>query len=340
MVKCGNEKCGEPGSDGGTASRGMGRRPALTGFVFDPVCKKHVTGAGHPESPARLDAVAGALECEEFQGRLVKIAPRKAADSEILACHERAYFDRVRDDIAAVWRATVEYDAGVCEESFDASLHAVGGVLAAADAVVAGNVKNAFCAVRPPGHHATGARGMGFCFFNNVAIAARYAQSKHKLARILIADWDLHHGNGTQEIFYEDPTVFYFSTHCRPCYPGTGGAEETGRGEAAGTTLNCPFPPGAGGKEIIGAFTEKLVPAAEKFNPDLVLISAGFDCRRGDPLGAFALTDDDLATLTRIMLDIARRCADGRLVSVLEGGYDLTGLAAGVTAHVRTLCEA
>jgi acetoin utilization deacetylase AcuC-like enzyme len=178
---------------------------------------------------------------------------------------------------------------------------------------------------------------MGFCIFNNVAIAARYAQKKHKIKRVLIADWDVHHGNGTQNIFYEDPSVFFFSTHLYPHYPGTGSEGETGSGSGRGTILNCPLPRGSGRTEIVGAFQEKLVPAADKFKPDLVLVSAGFDSRAGDPLGGFTLGDRDFAELTRIMLGIAEKHADGRLVSVLEGGYDLTGLASASAAHVKTL---
>jgi len=314
----------------------------MTGLVCDPRYKEHRSGAGHPESPARCDAITEALGKEEFEGRLVKIEAREAAEAEILTCHEPRYFQRVKNDIEAVWAAALEQPgvAGGHAGSLTAALWAAGGVLAAVDALLGGKVSNAFCAVRPPGHHATPSGAMGFCFFNNVAIAARYAQRNHKLPKVLIADWDIHHGNGTQEIFYEDPSVLYFSTHLWPWYPGTGGEDETGRGNGKGTTLNCPLPAGSGAEEIIGAFEDKLAPAAKQFKPDLVLISAGFDSRQGDPLGRFQLTDDDFAALTGLMLDIARNHAEGRLVSVLEGGYSLTGLASAAAAHVRTLCQA
>jgi len=205
------------------------------------------------------------------------------------------------------------------------------------DAVVEGRAQNAFCVVRPPGHHANADRGMGFCIFNNVALAARYAQRRHGLERVLIADWDVHHGNGTQDIFYADGSVFFFSTHQHPWYPGTGSAEETGEGAGRRTTLNCPFPAGSGRAEILGAFQQKLLPAARNFKPDLVLISAGFDSRAGDPLGGFTLSDGDFADLTALLLEIAGSYAGGRLVSVLEGGYSLEGLAAAAEAHVKAL---
>ena len=205
------------------------------------------------------------------------------------------------------------------------------------DAVVDRKAANAFCAVRPPGHHATPDRGMGFCLFNNVAIAARYAQKKYGIARVAIVDWDVHHGNGTQDIFYSDGSVFYFSTHQSPWYPGTGAANETGEGKGKGATLNCPFPAGSGTKEILGAFQGKLIPAMRDFKPELVLLSAGFDSRLGDPLGQFTLSDADFADLTTLMLDVAHQYAGGRLVSVLEGGYSLTGLASASAAHVEAL---
>src|SRR5205823_4535682 len=202
-------------------------------------------------------------------------------------------------------------------------------------AVIGGELRTAFCIVRPPGHHATPDRGMGFCIFNNIAVAARYAQTRHKAGRVLIADWDVHHGNGTQDIFYADGSVLFFSTHQSPWYPGTGSADETGYAEGEGKTINCPFPAGSGRQEIAGAFEQLLIPAADEFKPDLVLISAGFDSRAGDPLGHFLLTDADFADLTSIMLTIADEHAEGRLVSVLEGGYSLSGLAAATRAHVQ-----
>jgi len=228
-------------------------------------------------------------------------------------------------------------DTIISPRSLDAALRATGGALNAVDAVLSGKAKNAFCIVRPPGHHASAVRGMGFCLFDSIAIAARYAQKKHGVDRVLIADWDVHHGNGTQDIFYSDGSVFFFSTHQHPWYPGTGAPNETGEGRGQGTTLNCPYPAGSGRKEILGAFQEKLLAAADSFKPGLVLVSAGFDSRVGDPLGNFMLTDSDFTDLTNVMREIADKHANGRLVSLLEGGYSLEGLAAGVRAHVAAL---
>ena len=200
-----------------------------------------------------------------------------------------------------------------------------------------GQASNAYCVVRPPGHHATANRGMGFCIFNIVAVAARYAQKRYGAGRVLIVDWDVHHGNGTQDIFYRDPNVFFFSSHQWPLYPGTGRADETGDGPGTGTTMNFPFPAGSGRAEILGAIRESLTPAMEKFRPEFVLISAGFDSRVGDLLGLFTLTDQDFTDLTSAVMEIAGASAGGRLVSVLEGGYNLTGLASAAAAHVAAL---
>jgi acetoin utilization deacetylase AcuC-like enzyme len=216
-------------------------------------------------------------------------------------------------------------------------LRAAGGVLNAVDAVFDGRARNAFCAVRPPGHHANAARGMGFCLFNNIAIAARYAQQRYGIARALIVDWDVHHGNGTQDLFYTDPSVFFFSTHQWPLYPGTGRSDETGAGPGEGTTLNFPFPAGSGRNQVLGAVLTALVPAMRNFRPDLVLISAGFDSRAGDLLGQFTLTDEDFADLTDAVMEIAEEYAGGRLISVLEGGYNLSGLASAAASHVAML---
>ena len=326
----------KPGGKGSPVQHGG------TALVSDPRYKGHLTGAGHPEAPARCDAILNALRSSGLDKQLVHIAPRAALEGEILGTHDPEYWHTVQKDVAAL-RAGHEAgslstgDTSIVEQSLDVALLAAGGVLRAVDAVIAGQVANAFCVVRPPGHHATANRGMGFCIFNNVAVAARYAQMKHKLGKVLIVDWDVHHGNGTQDIFYEDGSVFYFSTHQSPWYPGTGDADETGSGKGRGTTLNCPFPAGAGRKEILGAFQDQLLPAARAFKPDLVLLSAGFDSRRGDPLGRFELDDQDFADLTAIMLDIAREHAQGRLISVLEGGYNLDGLGLAAVAHLKAL---
>jgi acetoin utilization deacetylase AcuC-like enzyme len=317
------------------------REPLPTAILYDDIYKQHRTGEGHPESPARLDAVLEGLRAAALDKATVRLRPRKAAEEELAFCHTEAYIRTAKRDIASGAENLSTGDTAVSTRSFEAALYAAGGVLGAVDAVVARRAKNAFCVVRPPGHHATPDRGMGFCIFNNVALAARHAQRKHGIEKVLIVDWDVHHGNGTQEIFYADPSVFYFSTHQWPWYPGTGSAEETGAGKGEGTTLNCPFPAGAGREEIVEeAFRGKLLPAAERFKPDLVLVSAGFDSRAGDPLGGFRLADEDFADLTLLALQVARSHAGGRLVSVLEGGYALDGLASASAAHVQALTEA
>jgi acetoin utilization deacetylase AcuC-like enzyme len=308
-------------------------------ILFDRVYERHTTGPGHPESPERYQAVAQALDSIGSLKEAPKIPPRHATDDEIALCHEAEYMETVKDDIARGLRDLSTGDTAIGSKSLDIALRAVGGVLNAVDAVMAGDTKRAFCAVRPPGHHATSSRGMGFCIFNNVAIAARHARTSHGLDRVMIVDWDVHHGNGTQDIFYEDGSVLFFSTHQHPWYPGTGPAHETGEGAGRNTTLNCPLPAGSGAAEIVGAFRAKLVPAANAFRPDLVLISAGFDSRAGDPLGRFTLTDRDFSELTELMLEIADKHAGGRVISVLEGGYSLSGLSAAVSAHVKRLAQ-
>jgi acetoin utilization deacetylase AcuC-like enzyme len=312
-----------------------------TAIAYAHVFKQHDTGPGHPESPARLDAVLNGLRAAGLDQATVRLRPRKAAEEELAFCHIEAYIRTAKRDITSGAANLSTGDTAVSSRSFEAALYAAGGICEAVDAVFASRAKNAFCVVRPPGHHATPDRGMGFCIFNNVALAARHAQRQHGIEKVLIVDWDVHHGNGTQVIFYADPSVFYFSTHQWPWYPGTGSPQETGEGKGAGTTLNCPFPAGAGRKEIVEqAFRGKLLPAADRFKPDLVLISAGFDSRAGDPLGGFLLADEDFADLTRLMMEVACTHAAGRLVSVLEGGYALDGLARASAAHVRALTEA
>ncbi len=332
---CAKPARSSPPSTGGSPGGSSEARRA--GLVYSPEYKKHVTGPWHPEAPERLDAVIKALEPQRLGIELTRLTPRRATREEILTCHTGAYYDLAKKEIASAIQQLSTGDTTVSKRSFDVALLAAGGALTAVDAVMEGRTGGVFCAVRPPGHHARPGQGMGFCVFNNAAVAARYAQKKHRLGKVLIVDWDVHHGNGTQDIFYEDGSVFYFSTHQWPLYPGTGRRSETGRGDGAGTTLNCPVPAGSGRKEIVGAFRDQLVPAADRFKPDLVIISAGFDSRIGDPLGALRLRDQDFADLTAIMKDIARRHARRRLVSVLEGGYNLDGLAKATAAHVRAL---
>ena len=311
------------------------RKPVA--LLLDPIYKQHDPGAGHPEQPARYDAVTRAVEESGLMKSLLRVDVRAATEDEIALVHGRKYIETVKRDIAAGAHELSTGDTNVGPRSLDVALRSVGGVLNTVDAVMAGKAVNAFCAVRPPGHHARPEQGMGFCIFNNIAIAARYAQRKHGIAKVMIADWDVHHGNGTQDTFYSDGSVFFCSTHQSPWYPGTGAAAETGEGKGKDCTLNFPFPAGAGRREIVGAFRENLRRAADSFKPDLVLISAGFDSRAGDPLGRFTLSDDDFADLTKIMLEIAATHAQGRLISMLEGGYSLTGLASGVAAHVKAL---
>lgn len=304
------------------------------GLAADHICKEHLTGEGHPERPDRFDTALKAMAGLP----LTRIAERRATEDEIALIHSRRYIRTAERDVAQGFGELSTGDTQVSARSFEVALHAAGSVLEAVDRVAQREIQNAFCIARPPGHHATPDRGMGFCIFNSIAIAARYAQKHHQMRRVLIADWDVHHGNGTQDAFYDDGSVLFFSTHQSPWYPGTGSASETGYAAGAGKTINCPLPAGSGREEIVGAFERILVPAAEEFKPELVLISAGFDSRAGDPLGHFLLTDTDFEDLTRLMLGIADKHSGGRLISVLEGGYNLPGLAAAARAHAHALC--
>lgn len=306
---------------------------AVTGLVYHPDYLLHDTGAYHPERPDRLRAIITGLKTSGLMASLLRIEPRPVADRWITSVHTPAYLDSLE---AASKRAPVQLDPDtrLAPESLRVAKLAAGGVLAAVDAVIAGRARNAFAAVRPPGHHALPGRAMGFCLLNSVAIAARYAQQKHGLKRVLIVDWDVHHGNGTQAMFYEDPSVLYFSTHQFPYYPFTGRAKEMGVGAGEGTTVNVPLLAGSGDTEIVEAFRDKLVPAADKFKPDFVLISAGFDAHRDDPLAGLGVTAEGYGLLTRIVIEIARRHAGGHVVSVLEGGYRLKALSDSVVAHV------
>jgi acetoin utilization deacetylase AcuC-like enzyme len=307
-------------------------------LVTDLAYEKHDTGFGHPEQPARIKAVLKALDQAKLTEDFRKVAPRPCEDEDLLRCHTAGYLASVKADVAAGATSLRTGDTTISAASLEVAKLVAGGVLAAVDEVLGGKATNAFCVSRPPGHHATPDKGMGFCLFNNVAVAARYAQQKHKVGKVLIVDWDVHHGNGTQDVFYEDESVFFFSTHQSPWYPGTGARDETGKGKGLGTILNRPFPSGSGRDEIVAsAFGDDLGKAMTKYRPELILVSSGFDSRLGDPLGQFRLTDDDFAALTQIVLDLAKEHTDGKVVSVLEGGYDLKGLGKAAVAHAKRL---
>jgi len=318
---------------------GKSTEKARTLLIFHDVYQRHITGEFHSEHPARLQAIQEGLAKNRLLQNLQLVEPHAAALEWIREVHSPDYIQTVRHDSESGERflSTKSGNTALCTDSYEVALWAVGGLLSACDVVISGQTLNAFCAVRPPGHHASGSRGMGYCLFNNVAVAAKYLQKKHKLGKILIVDWDVHHGNGTQDVFYEDGSVFFFSTHQWPWYPWTGASEEIGTGKGRGATLNVPLPAGSGDEELIAAYQEKLYPAASAFKPEAVLISAGFDSRTGDPLGRFRVTDNGFRKLTQILLGIAREHAEGRVISALEGGYSLPGLSAAVPAHVETL---
>ncbi len=315
-------------------------------IVTHPICSEHLTGTSHPECPKRLDAIVESLANAHLMTKDNTILAAQASKAQILTCHTATYYETVENEVknaSPTGNTTLSTgDTQICLQSLNAALYAAGSVVKAIDVVMAKTARTAFCLIRPPGHHAYTNAGGGFCLFNNVAIGARYAQQVYGIKKVLIVDWDVHHGNGTQEIFYNDPSVFYFSTHNSCNYPGTGKAEETGDGDAQGTTLNCPIAPGRKSSEHVKhAFTNQLTAAMSLFRPELVLISAGFDAHYLDPLGGFNLEDQDFADLTQIVKEIAAKYAQGRIVSVLEGGYDVTngGLASAVKAHVAALAS-
>jgi acetoin utilization deacetylase AcuC-like enzyme len=307
-----------------------------TGLVYHKDYLLHQAGHGHPERPERLESIMNHLSETKLLEQLVRIEPYPADIDWIATIHTRDYIDMINQCCETDYHY-LDADTGICPDSYRIALLAAGGAMAAADAVMNKKIHNAFCAVRPPGHHAERNRARGFCLFNNIAITARYLQKKYQIEKVLIIDWDVHHGNGTQNAFYDDPTVFYFSIHQWPHYPGTGLQSEKGIGKGEGFTLNVPLTGGHGNEDYIDAFEKLLVPAAKNFEPDFILISAGFDACYQDPLAGMQLTEKGYSQLTRIIVELANEFCEGRIISLLEGGYNLEILAHSVAAHIEVL---
>jgi acetoin utilization deacetylase AcuC-like enzyme len=312
-----------------------------TAIIHHPIYEKHDTSPGHPETPARYRVVIDALQKDKkLWDDLIEITPEKAQQGIVQAAHTKEHFKRVENAFAA-GHDRLDSDTTISMKSFDASLFAAGGACRAVDAVMQGEAKNAFVAVRPPGHHATAENAMGFCLFNNVAVAARYAQNKFaEIDRVAIIDWDVHHGNGTQGIFYTDPSVFFFSMHQYPWYPGTGAKGETGHSRGLGTTLNVPMRAYTLASVQKSTFESAIGEIAAKMKPDMIFISAGFDAHLTDPLGQLQLEDPDYVSMTRTVKEWADETCEGRVISCLEGGYNLETLGATVKSHVGELAGA
>lgn len=310
-----------------------------TGFLYDPRFLNHDTGAGHPERRERLVATMEHLENQDWFAQLKQVSPRVPERKWIETIHDSAYIDRAASTCKSGAPFLDVPDVSISPESYDTAMLATGSVLELADHVVSREFDNGFALIRPPGHHAENSTALGFCLFNNVAITARYLQQQHGLDKVLILDWDVHHGNGTQHSFEEDPSVLYISLHQYPYYPGTGAHSETGIGRAVGATLNCPMTAGSNDEDYRRAFTEKIIPKINEFKPDAVLISAGFDAHQADPLAQINLTTGCYGWMSQRIMEVADQHANGILISMLEGGYDLNALAQCVGQHLQVLMD-
>ena len=304
-----------------------------TGLFTHPACIEHDPSPDHPESPERLRRVLQVLDAPDFNPLVRREAPQ-ATIAQIAAMHPETQIDRIFAKLPQSGYAQIDRDTIASPGSGEAALRAAGALVAAVDAVMAGEADNAFCAVRPPGHHAEAEQSMGFCLFNNVAIGAAHARDAHGIGRIAVMDFDVHHGNGTQAMFWEEPDMLYASTHQSPLYPGTGSASERG---ATGNIINVPLPPGAGSEAFRAAMSAQILPAIRTFEPEFLFISAGFDAHLRDPLAQLQFTTDDYTWATEKLCELADSCCAGRVVSTLEGGYDLTALGEAVAAHVAVL---
>jgi acetoin utilization deacetylase AcuC-like enzyme len=306
-----------------------------TGYASDPFYLRHETEP-HPENPGRLKAIQNRLESSKFYNNLIPIQPRKATPKEIFMVHDAAYVASIEQNCAKEVR-NLDADTVISSSSYDAALLSVGAGLTAIDKLIDGSIQNVFCAVRPPGHHAEHDHAMGFCLFNNVGVSARYAQETKGLNKIFIFDWDVHHGNGTQHSFYRDSSIYYSSIHQYPFYPGTGAKEETGTGDGLGATFNMPMDAYSDNNDYLSAIEYKLIPEIQRYKPDLIIISAGFDAHQNDPLAQIQLTTECFGKMTELLMGVAGDVCNGRLLSMLEGGYDYDALSDSVWLHIQTL---
>lgn len=309
-----------------------------TALFYHPSFLEHQTGFGHPERPDRLSYLVEYLQGRVLYPKLTQVEPTPARLDWIRLVHPGDYIDHIQKACKSAPQY-LDSDTLVSQRSFDVAVLAAGAVIDACTQTFEGRFTNAFCAVRPPGHHAEPAKAMGFCLFNNVAIAARFLQREFAVKKVCIVDWDVHHGNGTQAAFYDDPSVFYVSVHQHPLYPGTGFMSETGSGRGSGTTLNLPCPPHSTNQDYIGLFQNRVLPSIREFEPEFLIVSAGFDAHQDDPLAHIELTSEGFEAMTRLLVDFARDFCSGRVVSVLEGGYNLEALAESVEAHLSILVD-